>query len=233
MEYNIYSDESCHLEKDRSKVMGIGAIICPKTVAKELFVRIREIKIEHGLKRDFEIKWNKVSKRKIQFYKDLISLFFDKSEIGFRALIIPDKSILNHKERNQTHNEFYYKMYFEMLKVLLDPSNSYDIYLDMKDTQGGKRVKKLHEVICNSQYDFENKIIRHVEQVQGQQNEIVQLCDLLIGAVVYANRGLQESATKMELIKIIQKKSGYTLNQTTLFREYKMNVFIWSPDVKH
>ena len=27
--YNIYGDESCHLEHDGQKVMGLGAVICP------------------------------------------------------------------------------------------------------------------------------------------------------------------------------------------------------------
>lgn len=230
MEVNIYCDESCHLEKDESPVMGIGAIICPKQQAGELFIRIREIKKEHKLKRDYEIKWNKVSKARLQFYKDLISLFFDRSEIGFRAIIIPDKAILDHKGRNQTHDDFYYKMYFEMIKAILAPINIYHIYLDMKDTQGGKKVKKLHDVICKSQYDFEHEIIKKVEQVQGQQNELIQLCDLITGAIVYCNRGLTGNSSKIELVKMIQKKSGYSLKQTTLIRETKVNLLIWSPE---
>lgn len=229
-EYNIYCDESCHLERDKSNVMGLGAIMCPKENKEEIFKRIREIKIEHGLKRSYEIKWNKVSKNKVQFYIDLINLYFDRRELNFRALIIPDKSKLNHKENKQTHDEFYYKMYFEMIKVFLEPTCIFNIFIDMKDTKGGTKIKKLHDVICSSQYDFEHKIIKQVEQVQGQQNELIQLCDLLIGAIVYCNRDLKTSVSKQELIKIIQRRSNYSLKQTTLLREHKMNLLVWDND---
>ena len=36
MKYNIYSDESCHLEHDGNDIMVIGGILCPKSKAKEI-----------------------------------------------------------------------------------------------------------------------------------------------------------------------------------------------------
>ena len=37
-------------------------------------------------------------------------------------LVVPDKSELAHEQYNQTHDEFYYKMYFDMLKVIFEPA---------------------------------------------------------------------------------------------------------------
>ena len=36
VEYNVYCDESCHLEHDNSNVMVIGAVYCPKKMEKKL-----------------------------------------------------------------------------------------------------------------------------------------------------------------------------------------------------
>ena len=36
MEYNIYCDESCHLEHDKSNSMSLGAIYCRKDKLKEI-----------------------------------------------------------------------------------------------------------------------------------------------------------------------------------------------------
>ena len=36
MEYNIYCDESCHLESNNSKYMLIGAVYCPKIKVKKI-----------------------------------------------------------------------------------------------------------------------------------------------------------------------------------------------------
>ena len=76
MEYNIYCDESCHLENDPHKAMVLGAVWCSSKERGELFERIKEIKYRHGLKSDFEIKWHKVSGKKLAFYKELVNFFF-------------------------------------------------------------------------------------------------------------------------------------------------------------
>lgn len=49
--YNIYCDESCHLEHDNEKAMVIGGVWCPRNKKDEIFRRIREIKAEHNLNR--------------------------------------------------------------------------------------------------------------------------------------------------------------------------------------
>ena len=94
--FNIYCDESCHLENDHQQVMVLGAVWCPQEKTREIFVRIREIKIRHEMRPDFEVKWSKVSPAKKEFYIDLIDYFFDDDDLHFRALIVPDKSKLQH-----------------------------------------------------------------------------------------------------------------------------------------
>lgn len=40
--FNVYCDESCHLENDRQKAMVLGAVWCPLEKTREIAVRIRE-----------------------------------------------------------------------------------------------------------------------------------------------------------------------------------------------
>jgi len=227
MEYNVYCDESCHLENDGINVMVLGAIWCEKEKKADIFKRIREIKTEFGLSEKFEIKWNKVSASKKNFYLRLIDYFFDDDDIHFRALVIPDKSALNHAQFNQTHDDFYYKMYFDLLKVIFAPTNAYNVYIDIKDTRSQRKVEQLTKVLRSNHYDYDKKIIKHVQQVKSHEVELLPLADLLIGAVGYCNRGLQTNSGKTAVIKRIQERSGYTLKNSTLFREDKLNVFIW------
>jgi hypothetical protein len=105
--FNIYCDESCHLENDHHSAMILGAVWCPVEKVREISDRLREIKLRHNLKKDFEIKWTKVSPAKQQFYLDIIDYFFDDDDLHFRVLIIPDKSKLNHVEYKQDHNTWY------------------------------------------------------------------------------------------------------------------------------
>jgi hypothetical protein len=120
-------------------------------------------------------------------------------------------------------------MYFDMLKVIFNPSDRYRIYLDIKDTQGARKIRKLHEVLSNAMYDFSQKIIERIQTVHSHEVEIMQITDMLIGAVAYANRGLSESEAKLELVERMKERSGYSLTKTTLFRENKVNLFRWHP----
>lgn len=228
-EYNIYCDESCHLEKDHQPIMGLGAMWSPLDKRRYISNGIQNIKIRHSIKPNFEIKWTKVSPGKIRFYIDVLNYFFENEDFHFRGLIVPDKSILAHEEFEQTHDQWYYKMYFELLKVILLPNKKYNIYLDIKDTIGKDKVEKLHEVLCNNMYDFSREIIHKIQQVRSNEVNLIQLCDLLIGALVYANRGEYNSSAKKRLVDLIKDKTGYTLNRTTLLREDKFNILIWHP----
>lgn len=226
--YNIYCDESCHLENDRQKAMVLGAIWCPLEKTREIAVRLREIKQRHGLAPGFEIKWTKISPAKQGLYLDILDYFFDDDDLNFRALIIPDKSLLRHTSfPGQNHDNWYYKMYFDMLKVILRPDSQYRIYLDIKDTRGAAKARKLHEVLCNDRYDFSRDIIERLQLVHSHEIEQLQLADLLIGALSYVNRGLQGNAGKEAVIRRMQQRSGLDLQRSTLLRAEKVNLFRW------
>jgi Protein of unknown function (DUF3800) len=225
--FNIYCDESCHLEHDGHSIMVLGAVWCPLEKRVEISTRIREIKKRHGLPNAFEIKWSKVSPAKKDFYLDVLDYFFDDDDLHFRVLVVPDKSKLRHEAFGQDHDAFYYKMFFALLKVLLSPQNQYRTYLDIKDTRSAATVQKLREVLSNNMYDFSRTIIERVQTVRSHEVEILQLADLLIGTISYTNRGLKGNAGKEALVARMKLRSGYSLSRTTLLREEKVNIFIW------
>ncbi|MBM3151792.1 MAG: DUF3800 domain-containing protein [Chloroflexi bacterium] len=230
--FNVYCDESCHLENDRLPIMVLGAVWCSLEKRREIAVRIREIKKQHGIPPNFEIKWVKVSPAKLDFYLSVMDYFFDDDDLHFRGLIA-DKTRLRHKEHNQTHDDWYYKVYFDMLKVILFPHSRYRIYIDIKDTQSKSKVEnlqKLHEVLSNNMYDFRREVVERVQAVHSHEVEQLQLADLLIGTIAYANRNLQTSQAKFELVNRMRERSGYRLTSKTLYREDKVNLFLWQPD---
>lgn len=228
--YNVYCDESCHLERDGHPIMLIGGIRCPLSKVQEISLSIREIKERH--KARGEIKWTKVSSSRIEFFKNIIDYFFSNKDLHFRCLIVNDKSRLNHSAFNQgSHETFYYKMYYSMLKIILDPVNVYNIYVDIKDTRSHQRVDKLKEVLCNNFYDFTGDMIRKIQQIRSEESEIMQIADLLIGAVGYLNRELSTNAAKMEIINHIQSKSRLTLRNKTSLYNRKFNLFFFTPSL--
>jgi Protein of unknown function (DUF3800) len=226
--YNVYCDESCHLEHDHIPVMVLGAVWCEAEASRELGLHLRGVKQAHGLSPDFETKWTKVSPAKIGFYCDLVDLFFDEPRLHFRSVVIPDKEKLNHEAFGQDHDTWYYKMWFVLLKQVLDPEARYHIYLDIKDSRSQQKVQKLHDVLCNNLYDFNKGIIERVQQVRSHEVELLQLADLWIGAIAYLNRGLSSSKAKQVVIDRLRERSGLSLSHTTLPREEKVNLLVWN-----
>lgn len=227
---NVYCDESCHLAHDRQEAMVLGAVWCPDEKKKEIAQRIKEIRQRHQMGPSFEFKWTKISPSKVQMYMDLVDYFFDDDDVHFRCLVVPDKSKIDHGARNQTHDDWYYKMYFTMLKVVLKPGDTYRIYLDIKDTRSENKVSKLHEILCNNAFDFSRNMIERVQQIRSHEVVTSQMADILIGAMSYKSRGQNANAAKIAIIDRIKERSGYSLQRTTLYKEEKFNILVWQAE---
>ncbi len=226
--FNVYCDESCHLEKDRQPVMLQGALWCPFVEARQLSIEIRKIKKAN--RADGELKWTKVSQSRIDFYLELVDFFFKNPTIHFRALVVLEKGKLNHARYNLgSHDDFYYKMYFSLLSKILSPDKQYNIYLDIKDTRSREKVKKLGEVLCNNVYDFTSQMIKHIQNVHSYESDLMQICDFLLGAVSYKHRGLASNPAKKRVVEEIEKQLGRTLLESTSLGEEKFNLFLFTP----
>ncbi|MCT1591707.1 DUF3800 domain-containing protein [Kocuria palustris] len=223
---NIYCDESTHLENDHQKYLVLGAVACSAERARAVSERLFDIRAKHGVGHDVEIKWSKVSPAKLSFYLDIVDFFFDSADLKFRA-VVADKSQLRHGEFQQTYDDWYYKMMFYLVRNLITPDHPVRIYLDKKDTIGGAKARKLHEVIANSQYDFSREHIERLQLLESHHVQPMQVADLLMGAVNYANRGLDSSRAKQAVVGRIMERTSRGLTTSTLPSETKFNIFKW------
>jgi hypothetical protein len=245
--FSIFCDESCHLENDQKKVMVLGAVWCLSDRTAEISSRLREFKLKHQVlsradlqqprKTQFEVKWTKISQAKLELYLDWVDYFFDDDDLHFRGVVI-DKTVLDHSVHSQTHDDWYYKMLFTLLEPLIDPMNRYQIYLDIKDTRSECKRAKLEEVLRSANFDFDNTIIDRVQQVHSYESELLQMTDLLTGAICYHHRqrrgdlpGItgQLSASKLSMISRIQERARKSLDRSTWLRESKFNLLCWQP----
>lgn len=235
---NIYCDESCHLPNDDSDVMVLGALACPEEKKEEVNNKIREIKERYGINSKIELKWTKVSKEKIQMYEELIEYFFNNNDLTFRAIVAKNKCLLNHEIYNDNDPDlWYYKMYYLLLDKMCYYDRQYRIFIDIKDSHGGPRVKTLKDVLCNNKYDFMGEIIQSIEQVNSNRVDLLQVADILIGAIGFYHRGLfgkaESSIYKNRLVEKILANIGIqNLKNGTSRGESKMNIFIWTPNYR-
>lgn len=232
--YYIFCDESCHLPKDNSDLMVLGAIFCREENKAEIYQDIRHIKEKHGINSKVEIKWTKISPAKVELYEELVDYFFKNPNLYFRGVIAKDKKALNHDKFNHgDQNEWYYKMYYLLLHVI-NNDNKYRVFIDVKDTNGGSRVSELERILRNRKRDFGKQIILDIRQVESSRSDLLQLTDILIGALSYYHRGLfdQENTSyaKKQVIRRIFNYSADGFKFGTSRKEKKFNTFIWQPN---
>jgi hypothetical protein len=227
---NIYCDESCHLERDGEPIMVLGAVSCPAAAVKQTHREILEIMRRHGAA--WELKWVKVNRPRMRFYTELIDYFFDNPKLNFRAWLVENKAALDHEFFNQgSHDSFYYKMYFYMLKPLLRRPNRYHIYLDKKDTRSATKVKELGEVLKSANYDWSALLVSRLQTVESHDVPLLQLADLLIGALAYRNRPeiMKVDSAKYDVMRHVAKRYGRELIGNTPPWETKFNFYTFSP----
>lgn len=229
VEYNIYCDESCHLPHDNVDLMVIGGISCPKDKAEYINKAIREIKEKNGVYKFAEIKWTKVSESKYKMYEELVDLFFDNTFLNFRAVVAANKSSLNYEHFHLTHDDWYQRIYYLTLREMIDIGKKYHVYVDIKDTKGSEKIERLREVLNRVVDYFYEETVHNIQLVRSDQIQLMQLADLLIGAVSYSNRGLTGNSAKLRLISHIEEVGGRSLKLTSPKSESKMNIFRWTP----
>lgn len=223
---NVYCDESCHLEHDHQPAMTLGAVWCSLDQVRAATKHVREIKVKHGLPPQAEVKWTKLSPGNLPLYLDLLDYFFDSESLNFRGLVA-SKAGLRHGDYSQTHDDWYYKMYFTMLQVILEPNACFQIYLDIKDTRSASKVRHLHDVLAHDLHDFSRDIVTRLQTVRSHEVDLLQIADILIGALSAANREPIKSPAKRTFIRQMRQRSGCSLTISTPRLAKKMNIFHW------
>ncbi|MFD1551720.1 DUF3800 domain-containing protein [Putridiphycobacter roseus] len=223
--YRIFFDESCHLKNDLSSVMTVGYIKVPDLEYSYLFNRLKKIKEQNQY--FYELKWNKVIKSQMSFYKELIDFFFE-TNLTFRCTKVLHKQRLT--------NDFYYYAIYYALNPMNEKDTEYGVFLDIKDSRSGEKLKKIAEIFNNKNKG--NSPFRFFKHIHSEDNLFIELADFFIGAVNYKTRLRYKdkelkapSPVKLEIIEYLERKSGYLLDSKTpiITKEKKFNLFEFSP----
>lgn len=220
-EYNYYMDESCYLKNDNSRYMVIGTLCCIKGLTRQKSYEIKQLKIKHHFNPSFEIKSTKISIGGYPFYHDLLNYFLNDNDLRFRAIII-DKSILDHRAFNQTHDEFYYKMTYTLFEKFLFGDTNH-LYIDYKDNYSDFNCKKVARYLNKHFYNIDKSV--HCQPINSKESNLLQLTDFLIGLVTYSARKLNTNDAKLKLIKTIENKIRLNITHTNYIK--KFNIFRW------
>lgn len=221
--YNIYCDESTHLVHDGHPFMLLGytSVAYPQIrIAKN---EIKAIKAKYNYTE--ELKWTNVHDATYKVYAELIDWFF-MNDLEFRAVVV-DKSQIDESRAEYTFNDFYFRMYFQLLHTKVDLQNTYNIYMDIKDTCSSEKLEVLKRIMSY------NSSINNLQFIRSHESVFIQLADVIIGAINYnlrieRNDVMGRVIAKRRLIDKIKKHSNISLNSTTPLSRKKFNLFFIS-----
>jgi hypothetical protein len=177
--------------------MFLGSVSCTYPQIKRHTKRINELKKEYNFYA--EIKWNNVSMSKIRFYIDLVNYFFD-ADLRFRAIGV-EKEKIKAQEFDTSYDDFYYKMYYQLLNYKVNTLYHYNVYLDIKDTLSAYKVNRLKDIL-NTKFG----VFRNVQNIRSEESVLMQLADFLIGAISYNKNNIEKkNIAKLQIIEKIEK----------------------------
>ena len=96
----------------------------------------------------------------------------------FRAVVV-DKSQIDEKREDYTFNDFYFRMYYQLLHHKMDMDYTYNIYMDIKDTCSSDKLERLRKIM---EY---NSSIGRFQFIRSHESVFIQLADVLMGAINY------------------------------------------------
>jgi hypothetical protein len=93
------------------------------------------------------------------------------------------------------HDAWYYDRYFDLLRDTLIPPAHHTIYVDVKDTRGGTRVRELENRLADAHYDWTRSgIVEGVSQIASRDVLLDQLVDILLGCIAWIHSTPQRNA---------------------------------------
>ena len=229
MDFEVYCDESrqelfsSRVRPNADQYVLIGGLWIEAARRADLKAAMARLRHTHNLHGEF--KWHRVSPSREQFYLHVVNLFFAEEAMRFRCLVLPAEQLDAIRFHDGDNELMFYKFYYQLLHHWILDFNAYRIFLDAKTSRVRGRLAKLREVLANSNRFAE---IRCVQALPSHEVDLLQIADLLIGAVGYKFHGGSGSAAKIAVIQAIELQLGHPI-QPTRRSEQKFNVFRWRP----
>lgn len=222
MEYVVYCDESRHDHSALNRYLTIGSLWLPRGLKESLTKEFRKLREDIGLKG--EVKWSKVSAKKLDAYQKLVDFFFDHEDLRFRVILVDQAKVDMKKFHGNDRELGFYKFYFEMLEKWILPGNRYLILLDFKKNKGADRYTTLRRVLENATKG--KAWIDDLTVIDSHQSPLAQITDLMTGATAAQWCGINPDSPKAKLANHIGQRRGHSLKTVDGNPELaKFNIF--------
>lgn len=225
--YNIYCDESSHIEGDQQPFMLCGYVKLPYPIRKKTDKLIKAIKEKHNY--NGELKWTNISNKTLALYIDILTLFFECEPLEFRA-VITRKAEIKQSDTKYSFSDVYFRMYYWLIHPRIDFECNFNIYFDIKDSVSQKKLHTLRD------YLDDDASIRNFQYMRSNESHYIQIADILTGALNYNLRVTEgdipgTKTAKRAIIDLIKLKLGnLSLNPAIDNGNQKFEYFLLKTD---
>lgn len=226
MNYEVYCDEAFPdlftSKKSNYKYLTIGSLWLEKPLRAELKNKIRELKEKHNAWG--EIKWNKISNDRLNFYFDLVDLFMSYGyNLRFRCIAVNSDQVDLKLHHNNDGELGFYKFYYQLLHHWILDFNEYSIFCDTKTNRDPKRLQVLRE--CLTASNLSSQII-NLQALPSKEVTLIQFSDFLLGiASARLNNTLKDGSPKKQVVERLENHLNITKLIPTHQTELKFNIF--------
>jgi hypothetical protein len=188
-----------------------------------------------------ELKWTKVSPKKLAQYESLVDLFFEyakKNVIHFKAVVFDTHQIKDKQFHQGDANLRFHKFYYQFLLHKFGHYAKTDdhllwVFLDQRSESDTVKLGTLRKVLASgikNKYGRKTDVVRRVEARDSHECNLMQVADVLMGAVGFHcndwHQAMGASAAKCSLAAKIAKLAGLkTLATQTYYG--KVDFEIW------
>ncbi len=226
MRFEVYCDESrpdlLSSKKPQAQYMVIGSLWLKSNNRGKFKTAIHQLRDKHKVGGEF--KWQKVTPSRLDFYKELVELFWNQGEnLRFRCIVVEHKKVnLVHYHDNDQELGFY-KFYYQMLHHWIMDFNEYSVFCDFKSNRRRDRLEVFKRCLS---YSNLSSSITNIQAIRSKESVLIQLTDLLTGiAAARMNNCLNDKTAKCKLVSYIEGKLGRQIKHTVR-AEQKFNVFV-------
>jgi len=226
MDFEVYCDESGQ-ELFKSRLSGEHYVLIGSAWIKAEDRRkhkddVRTIRQRYKVHGEF--KWNKVSDSRLDFYLDIVKWFF-RSDIRFRVLVLRANELDVVKFHDDDNELMFYKFYYQLLHHWILDFNKYKVFLDTRTNRLHSRLKVLET--CLNSANLTSSVV--VQALPSSELDLIQVTDVLIGAVSYKFHRRGESHAKLRIVREVEQNLGREIEPTSRSVE-KFNIFRFRSD---
>ena len=178
----VFFDETGSINDRNNRYFGLGMVKCMQPYYLDSKIRyIRQKNLFYD-----EIKWNRISKKNLPLIKEIIDATFDIPGIKFASIIINKDDVDFKSEFSNDPYLAYQKFTEDLLKINVAKNEVLTVLADYISTPNGTKfeVKIKH----NINEEFGRLAIAGVHRVESDGINLIQIADLLLGAVIYEHK---------------------------------------------